>query len=119
MIPVLFSRLGYEKIVHSGRIVDYQVQVAFYPDVGFGFYISSNGPSQYSPPALTLMAMYISDLLLEEELWLTTQTACSFPEPWFPRRNQTKREKEPFQVIHHRAFLKTTSVCTTTLVSET
>ena len=82
--------------MHGGRILDFQVEVSFYPDAGFGLYLSTNGPAQYDPPALTLMAMYINDLLLGEDPWLTPETACTFPEPWFPKRNHIRRQRPPF-----------------------
>ena len=83
-------------MVHSGRILDFQVQVAFYPDEGFGFYLSTNGPALFDPPALALLTMYISDLLLGEEPWLTAQTACSFPEPWFSKENYSSHQESPY-----------------------
>lgn len=76
---------GYKTIMHGGGIVEYQTKVAFFPEMGFGFYMTCNGPVKPDPPALQLISLYISDLLLGEEPWLSPETGCTFPEPWFTR----------------------------------
>ncbi len=83
--------------------MDYIVQVAFYPDYGFGMYVECNGPNTCSQ-VVRLTEQYITDILSGQDPWLTKETACTYPAPWLPEedpeagetRNSTAFQQPPY-----------------------
>ena len=59
-----------------------------FPNENIGLFTNVNGPGPNHKPgeALKVILYFIADILLQEEPWLTQETACTFPSPW---RNTT------------------------------
>lgn len=48
-------------------------------------YTSMNGPmTEICHTVLGLLHMYISDVIMQRDQWLTGENACSYPQPWEP-----------------------------------
>ncbi|XP_070561633.1 uncharacterized protein [Ptychodera flava] len=76
---------GYVKNFHSGNFPAFGSRLAVYPEVNVGVFIGANGPYDGNDhAAMQRIEAFATDLLLGEEPWLNTTTACTFPEPRQP-----------------------------------
>lgn len=75
---------GFRRIWHSGGLFSYSSLIWLYPDEQVGVFANLNGPGTAGAPgyALKTVLSYVSDILLRQPPWLSTQTACSYPSPW-------------------------------------
>ncbi|XP_070561636.1 uncharacterized protein [Ptychodera flava] len=74
---------GYVKNSHGGSFPAFGSRLNIYPDANVGVFVSVNGPWDGDDgAAMQRIEAFASDLLLGEEPWLNTTTACTFPEPW-------------------------------------
>lgn len=71
------------QILHTGTSWGYGALVTLRPDEELGIYTSITGVDD-GYTGRRLIHMFIMDLLLGEEFWFNSTTACSFPEPWGP-----------------------------------
>ncbi|XP_052793649.1 protein flp-like [Mya arenaria] len=77
---------GYRRVGHTGGVHSFQSQCYLFPDKKTGLFLVMNGPRSKSATKMSrLIALYVSDLLIEEKPWLNASTACSFPDPWYPQ----------------------------------
>ncbi|XP_071088670.1 uncharacterized protein [Haliotis cracherodii] len=75
---------GYRKNLHMAAYNGYQGTLTFLPDVGVGVWAHLSGAANNRGyDARNTVTMYSLDLLLGNEIWLNSSTACSFPAPWY------------------------------------
>ncbi len=67
-------------LMHQGGTVGFTTHLSFLPDVNIGVFLSFNTGEDVL--SCFIIAMYIKDILLEEEPWLNLTTACTIPKPW-------------------------------------
>ncbi|XP_046576226.1 penicillin-binding protein 4-like [Haliotis rubra] len=80
---VLSTYKGYKKVMHSGGLFSYITYLTLLPDLDFGIFTSANGPgTRDEGNAQKAIAYYISDILMGDQPWLNSSTACTFPMPW-------------------------------------
>ncbi|XP_041357397.1 uncharacterized protein LOC121374360 [Gigantopelta aegis] len=77
----------YTKIWHSGGLHSYKSLISFYPKFNAGVFVTENGPGPRLP--LNVIVPYISDILIGQNTWLNSSTACSFPQPWTASANKS------------------------------
>ncbi|XP_046368649.2 penicillin-binding protein 4-like [Haliotis rufescens] len=71
---------GYKQFMHSGDLFSYTSSLVFYPELGIGFFVSVNGAGTMDARnAERMIKFYISDLLIDDQPWLNSSTACAFP----------------------------------------
>ncbi|XP_006812257.1 uncharacterized protein LOC100377760 [Saccoglossus kowalevskii] len=76
---------GYLKSYHTGAYPGFNSLITLLHASKTGIYAGTNGPyDTYAMLALEVIHRYASDLLLGEEPWLNSTTACTFPSPWIP-----------------------------------
>ncbi|XP_067661437.1 uncharacterized protein [Haliotis asinina] len=74
---------GYNVIMHTGSIHSYITYLKLYPDLDIGMFVSENGPGTLEGGiAENIIISYISDMLMGDQPWLNSSTACTFPMPW-------------------------------------
>ncbi|XP_002731344.1 uncharacterized protein LOC100376556 [Saccoglossus kowalevskii] len=74
---------GYVRNEHAGAYPAFGSKLTIYKDVNIGIFTATNGPYGINDhDAMSRIQAYASDILLGEEPWLNTTTACTFPEPW-------------------------------------
>ncbi|XP_046559560.1 uncharacterized protein LOC124268258 [Haliotis rubra] len=74
---------GYKKFMHGGNFHSYIASLELYPDVHFGIFVSANGPGTKDEEiGEKLISFYVSDILIGDQPWLNSSTACTFPLPW-------------------------------------
>ncbi|XP_067661439.1 uncharacterized protein [Haliotis asinina] len=74
---------GYRQFKHTGGFHSYITYLKLYPDMNFGIFSSANGPGTANEGiAQNIISFYISDILLGDQPWLNSSTACTFPSPW-------------------------------------
>ena len=81
---IYFSEYRY--IAHARELFGYDGLMTLYPDMKAGIYTCFNGPG--GEPAFIcnqLLHYFLSDLVLQLQPWLDTETICTFPEPWKSR----------------------------------
>ncbi|XP_046565563.1 uncharacterized protein LOC124274267 [Haliotis rubra] len=74
---------GYKKNLHMAAYNGYQGTLTFLPEVGVGVWAHLSGAANHRGfDARNTVIMYSLDLMLGNEIWLNSSTACSFPSPW-------------------------------------
>ncbi|XP_046368648.2 penicillin-binding protein 4-like [Haliotis rufescens] len=74
---------GYKQFMHTGGFYSYITYLELYPDLEFGIFVSANGPGTADEGiAENIISFYISDILIGDQPWLNSTTACTFPLPW-------------------------------------
>ncbi|XP_046368721.2 penicillin-binding protein 4-like [Haliotis rufescens] len=74
---------GYKRVRHTGGLCSYITYLELYPDMDFGIFVSANGPGTMDEAvAERMISFYISDILIGDQPWLNSSTACTFPLPW-------------------------------------
>ncbi|XP_046368647.2 penicillin-binding protein 4-like [Haliotis rufescens] len=74
---------GYKQVRHTGGLFSYITWLGLYPDMDFGIFVSANGPGTTDEGITeTIISFYISDILIGDQTWLNSSTACTFPLPW-------------------------------------
>ncbi len=67
-------------VMHGGNTLGFSTHISFLPSANIGLFLSTTTGQHNVAPFI--IAMYIKDILLEEEPWLNLTTACTFPKPW-------------------------------------
>ncbi|KAL3887928.1 hypothetical protein ACJMK2_000313 [Sinanodonta woodiana] len=81
---------GYPLLTHTGSTMGYRAMLTLYPNQKLGIFTAMTGDDPNYIFRSNLNS-YISDLYLHEEPWLNVSTICSFPEPWFEKKNSTPK----------------------------
>ncbi|KAL3887929.1 hypothetical protein ACJMK2_000314 [Sinanodonta woodiana] len=81
---------GYPLLTHTGSTDGYRALLTLYPNQKLGIFTAMTGDDP-SYIFRSNLHNYISDLYLHEEPWLNVSTICSFPEPWFEKKNSTPK----------------------------
>ncbi|XP_046575843.1 penicillin-binding protein 4-like [Haliotis rubra] len=74
---------GYRQMMHTGGLHSYITYLKLYPDLDFGIFSSANGPETMDEvTAQNTISFYVSDILMGDQPWLNSSTACTYPSPW-------------------------------------
>ncbi|XP_046558560.1 penicillin-binding protein 4-like [Haliotis rubra] len=74
---------GYRQMMHTGGINSYITFLKLYPDLDFGIFSSASGPETTDEAiAQNTISFYVSDILMGDQPWLNSSTACTYPSPW-------------------------------------
>ncbi|XP_070564933.1 uncharacterized protein [Ptychodera flava] len=85
---------GYSRLSHSGWFAGFNSLLWLFPTKSIGVFSAVNGPYTHeADSALKRIHTYIADLLLKQEPWLNSSTACSFPSPWKPIANDASESR--------------------------
>lgn len=76
---------GYDGIMHSGSFLGYDAYTSGIRMPRMAIFTGMNGPMMEICQMLQrVVHMYINDVILQRDPWLTGETACSYPQPWQP-----------------------------------
>ncbi|XP_067661440.1 uncharacterized protein [Haliotis asinina] len=74
---------GYRQVMHTGGLHSYITFLKLFPNLDFGIFSSANGPgSTDEGVAQNIISFYVSDILMGDQPWLNSSTACTYPSPW-------------------------------------
>ncbi|XP_077863737.1 uncharacterized protein LOC100372963 [Saccoglossus kowalevskii] len=90
---------GYSRLSHSGWFAGFNSLLWFYPHKSTGIFTAINGPyTSEADGALKRIHAYATDLLMGEEPWMNSSTACSYPLPWRPTPVKSTDTKQEFVI---------------------
>lgn len=82
-MPRFVFFIGYGGVMHSGSFLGYDAHVSLQRVPRMAIFTSMNGPMMEIGTVLgRLVHMYISDVIMQRDQWLTGENACSYPQPW-------------------------------------
>ncbi len=81
--------------MHGGGINSYITFLKLFPDLDFGIFSSANGPGTMDEAiAENVISFFITDILMGDQPWLNSSTACTFPSPWDKMPSDTQNNSD-------------------------
>ncbi|XP_067661438.1 uncharacterized protein [Haliotis asinina] len=85
---------GHRQMMHLGYLHSYISSLKLFPDLDFGIFTSANGPGTRNFDLQNVISFYISDILMGDQPWLNSSTACTYPSPWNEMTPRTQNNSD-------------------------
>ncbi|XP_064597703.1 uncharacterized protein LOC135464140 [Liolophura sinensis] len=76
---------GRKLVQHWGELFAYTATLWLFPNSDVGIFVSTNGKIEGGGIPRELIVAFMADMMLGENPWLNTKTACVYPKPWISK----------------------------------